>query len=187
MRSVLAAASLLLLSTPAFAAAWNVDVAQSSLTFSGAQAGTPFTGHIKRFTPTITFDPADPASGSIAVELDMASATIPDDSEQNDSLPTEDWFFVSKFARATFTSSAIKQVGRDTNTFTADGTLTIRDQSKPITLPFTFEQQPDGTAIASGEVILDRRDFGLGGKQWADDKWIAYPVTVSYRIHATKK
>lgn len=171
-----------LLASSAMAKPWAVDAAHSTLTFTGAQAGTPFTGTFGQFTPTIDFDPAAPEKGHIAVTIDMASATIADDHEQNDALPTEDWFFTKQFAQAQFESTAIRAAGP--NRYEATGTLTLRGVSKPVTLPFTLT--PEGTASrAEGELVLDRRDFALGGKEWADDQWIAYPVTVRYRLLAT--
>lgn len=178
------AAVLLLTALPAHAASWTVDVPASSLTFTGAQAGQPFTGRITRFTPTITLDPAKPETGRIDVLLDMASATIAEDAEQNQSLPTEDWFHTTAFPTAQFTSSSIRGTGA--GQYAAEGTLTIRGKAKPVTLPFQLAEQADGTAIATGELVLDRRDFGLGGSEWADDKWIAYPVTVRFRLQATR-
>lgn len=170
-----------LFATTAHAKRWTVDNAHSELTFSGAQAGDPFTGTFNRFTADIDFDPAAPENGTITITVDMASARLPD-AEQNASLPTEDWFFVSTFPNATFTSTAIRATGK--KSYEADGTLTIRDVSQPVTLPFTLT--PEGTATrANGETVLMRQKFQLGGKQWADDKWIAYPVKVTYSILAT--
>lgn len=174
---------LLLIASPAFAAQWDVDQAASSLTFTGAQAGTPFTGSFEQFTPAIDFDPAHPELGKISATINMASAKIPEDKEQNDSLPSEDWFFTKQFPQATFQSTAIHKTATG---FAADGTLTIRGVSKPITLPFTLTEA-GGATRADGELTLNRRDFGLGGKQWADDKWVAYPVKIRYIITATQK
>lgn len=170
-----------LLATTAHAKQWVVDAAHSSLSFSGAQAGTPFTGTFKTFTPVIDFDPKVPEKGSIRVTIAIASATIADDKEQNDSLPTEDWFFTKKFPTAMFESTSIRATGA--NAFEAKGKLTIRNVTQDITLPFTLSPQGDAT-LATGETKLDRKAFGLGGKQWADDKWIAYPVNITYRILA---
>ena len=183
---VATALAFTLMATTAHAKPWQVDAASSTLTFTGAQAGTPFTGTFKTFTPVIDFDPVAPEKGSIRVAIDMASAHIADDHEQDDSLPTEDWFFVKKFPQATFASTRISRAATGKNSYVAEGDLTIRGISKPVALAFTLA--PEGTATrANGELSLTRTDFGLGGKQWADDKWIAYPVKVSYSILATPK
>jgi polyisoprenoid-binding protein YceI len=180
------ATSLILLATPAYAAHWTVDEAASSITFTGKQAGQPFTGTFKQFTPVIDFDPAHPEAGKITVTVGMASASI-DDKEQNDALPTEDWFFTKQFPQAVFQSTAIRHLGSDKTgieAYEATGTLTIRGIGKTIALPFTLSAA-DAATRADGEIVLNRSDFGLGGKQWKDDKWIAYPVTVHYTVIAT--
>jgi polyisoprenoid-binding protein YceI len=183
MRALLVTTTLLFTS-PAMAAQWEVDETQSTLTFEGAQAGTPFKGTFADFTPTIDFDPQHPEKGSIAVTVATASATIADDDEQNEALPTEDWFFVEQFPSAQFTSTSIHTTGKDS--FEAKGDLTIRGVKQPVVLPFTLNAE--GTATrAKGSLTLDRKLFGLGGKEWADDKWIAYPVTITYSILATPK
>ncbi len=172
-----------LFASSAHAAAWNVDKEKSTLTFSGAQAGEAFVGQFSRFTADINFDPAAPEKGSINVEVDMASATIAADDEQNDALPTEDWFHTAQFPHATFTSTSIRATGP--HAFVAQGNLTIRGVSKLAVLPFTLA--PEGNATrATGTLGLIRTHYNLGGKQWADDRWIAYPVAVSYSILATQ-
>lgn len=180
----LTALTVMLLATSTHAAQWNVDKEQSTLTFTGAQAGEAFTGTFKNFTADIDLDPVQPQGGSIKVDVDMASASIADDSEQNDALPTEDWFNIAKFPHATFTSTSIRKLGE--NKFEAQGNLTIRGVTKLAVLPFTLT--PEGTATrALGTLGIMRQDYQLGGTQWADDKWIAYPVTVTYSILATPK
>lgn len=183
IRLTTTAAALLLFATPAFAAQWQVDSAASTLTFTGKQAEDPFTGRFAHFTPVIDFDPVHPESGRITVTVDMASASIEDD-DQNEALPTEDWFFTSKFPQAVFQSTTIRKTGEQQ--FAADGNLTIRGISKPVTLPFTLKTEGNMTR-AEGELMLMRQDFGLGGSQWKDDRWIAYPVAVRYTILATPK
>lgn len=183
MRRLAAALALTLLATTAHAAPWQVDAANSKLTFSGMQGRAPFTGEFARFTPVIEFDEAAPEKGSIAVTVDMASATIADDREQNEALPTEDWFFPKQFPQAQFQSTKIARAP-DGNGYLAEGNLTLRDVTKPVLLSFVLK--PEGGATrATGETTVNRADFGLGGKQWADDKWIAYPVKITYSILAT--
>ncbi|PZP83542.1 MAG: polyisoprenoid-binding protein, partial [Azospirillum brasilense] len=130
----------MLAASTATAAPWAIDPARSTLSFTGTQAGDAFTGQFTKFSPVVEFDPAKPEAGHITVSVDMASARI-DDKDKQESLPTEDWFFVEKFPTATFTSTKITQVGRDTNTYLAEGTLSLRGISQPVQLPFSLEMQ----------------------------------------------
>ena len=49
--------------------------------------------------------------------------------------------------------------------------------------PFTLKNQPDGSAIASGELTLKRTDFGIGGGEWNEGDLVANDVTVRFRIN----
>jgi polyisoprenoid-binding protein YceI len=172
----------LLLASPALAASWAIDPA-STLTFTGDQAGDAFTGSFSKFTPLVAFDPKKPEAGSITVTIDMTSATIAGDKEKNESLPGDEWLDSKKFPTATFTSTKISQVGRDTNTFAAEGELSLHGVKKPVQLSFTFNEQ-GGTATVDGTATLMRNDFNIGQGQWSDDKWVAYPVTVHFHLLA---
>ncbi|MES2983985.1 MAG: YceI family protein [Pseudomonadota bacterium] len=184
MRKLLTVTALALLTaSPALAARWNVDAANSSLTFTGSQSGEAFSGGFKTFTPVIDFDPAHPETGKIDVTVAMASATI-DGKDRMDALPSSDWFATSAFPTAQFTSSHITAVKTKPGAFEAAGTLTIRGISKPATLTFILTPQGKATR-AEGDLTLNRRDFSVGEGRWADDKWIAFPVAVHTVITAT--
>ena len=168
----------------AHAAIWNVDASHSSLTFTGMQAGDPFHGAFTKFTPVIEFDPAHPERGKIDVTVDIASATM-DDKDKQASLPTDDWFAAAKFPKAEFHSTHIDRLTRP-NDYELSGDLILRGIPKPVVV--LFQLTPQGTATkAVGTVILNRHDFGVGQGQWVSDQWIAYPVTVNFRIVATAK
>lgn len=178
---ILALIPALLLATPAIAAPWNIQPG-STLSFTGSQSGDAFTGHFTRFTPVVEFDPAKPEAGKITVTVDMASATI-DDKDKQDSLPTEDWFFTKQFPTATYTSSAIHAVAGKANHFISEGTLTLRGISQPVQLPFSLREE-SGLTHAEGGAVLARQEFGVGQGQWKDDKWVAFPVEVTFHLLA---
>jgi polyisoprenoid-binding protein YceI len=59
----------------------------------------------------------------------------------------------------------------------ADGTLTLRGVSRPVTLAVRFAPQGNG-AILDVSTTLKRLDFGIGGGDWADTSMIGNDVTV---------
>lgn len=180
------ALSVALLAAPCYAGNWVVDSAASSLTFTGKQADEAFKGGFKRFIAEIQFDEAALATSHIQITIDMTSATI-DGPDRAEALPTRDWFASADFPHAEFTSTAITKTGD--HAFAAAGKITLRGMTKEITLPFTLTPVAGGKGkaiMAEGSVTLNRRDFSIGQGQWADDKWIAYPVVVSYRIRAAQ-
>ncbi len=158
-------ASFLLLPGAAFAHDWQVDAAKSSLTFKGNYQGDAFNGTFKKFAATIAYDAADLATSKFDVTIDLASADTAS-SERDDTLKGSNFFDTGKFPQAHFLTQSFAKAAD--GSVTASGTLTIRDQSKQVTLKVTFAQ--NGTAATLDvDTQLKRADFGLGkGSDWVD-------------------
>ncbi len=163
-------------------AAWNVDPANSRLGFSATQNGEVFEGVFERFDAAIVFDPDNLADASIDVTIDMGSAKT-GDRQRDSALPGSDWFKVKDYPTARFASSDIAESGP--GAYSAAGTLTIRDVTKDVVLPFTLAIDGD-RATAEGAVSLVRTDFGVGRGEFADGKWVGVDVEVSVSIEATR-
>lgn len=172
-----------LLALPASAARWNVDPAASRLTFSAEQSGEIFAGNFPHFNSMINFDEAAPENGSIRISVDMTRLQV-DGDDRMAALPTDDWLAIAKFPETTFASTSIRRTG--IRQYAAQGRLTLHGVTREITLPFSLDINGN-SAVARGEIILNRRDFNIGGGRWESAIWIAYPVTVHYEIHASPK
>ncbi|MBX9725786.1 MAG: YceI family protein [Rickettsiales bacterium] len=160
----------LLIATSSHAAEWNVDPLTSKLRFSAEQAGESFEGSFPKFTSVIDFDEAAPQKGSIRITIDMSKLQV-EGKDRLDALPTDDWFAVSKFPIAEFTSTSIKATGADkagANSYLAKGKLNIRGISRDIDLPFSLKTNGTST-VARGTVTLNRNDFGVGQGRWASE------------------
>jgi len=164
---------------------WNVLRDQSSITFRPKQMGTEFKGTFGLYKPDIAFDPDNLAASKVIVEIDLASAhtQAPD---RDEALKGKDWFDVTQFPAAKFETTAFRKTGD--KTFEADATVTIRNISVSITLPFTLDitKRPvDGDkAVVDGTVTLDRSKFQLGIGQWVDTSVIANEVPIDIHITA---
>jgi len=158
-------ATVLLLPAAAFARDWNVDAAKSTLGFKGSYQKEAFAGSFKKFDATITYDAADLAKAKFDVNVDLASADTAS-AERDDTLKGSDFFATAKFPKAHFVTSSFAK-GAD-GAVTAQGTLTIRDQSKPVALKVAFTESGN-TATLDVDTVLKRADFGLGaGSDWTD-------------------
>jgi polyisoprenoid-binding protein YceI len=170
----------LLLSSPVFAADWTLAPGSGTLGFSGTQTGKAFEGHFEKYDGTISFDPAHPEAGHAKITIDMASATT-GDAQRDGALPGHDWFDVKTFPTAVFEVKDFKAKGG--NTFDAEGTLTIKGISKPVTLPLSIEI--DGAALhAKGHLPLIRSTFNVGVGPWATGQWVALEVGVDVDVTA---
>ena len=155
----------LLLPMAAFARDWNVDTAKSTLGFKGSYQKEAFNGSFKKFDATIAYDATDPTKGKFDVTIDLASADTAS-AERDDTLKGGDFFATAKFPKAHFVTSSFAKAADGSTT--AQGTLTIRDQSKPVTLKVAFVESGN-TATLDVDTVLKRADFGLGaGSDWSD-------------------
>jgi len=156
---------LALLPLTGFARDWQVDAAKSSLAFNCTYQGAPFTGKFGKFEAAIRYDEADLANAKFDVKVDVTSVDT-QSSERDDTLRTADFFDVAKFPQARFVTTGFER-GAD-GTVTAKGTLTIREQSKPVALKVQFAASAQGTTL-DVETTLNRLNFGLGSSDdWAD-------------------
>lgn len=179
-KSLLLAGALIFATSPAMAKEWTVDYANSHLGFIGTQGTSSFNGEFKKFTSAIDLDPEKSDGGHITANIDMTSASA-GSSERDGYLPQTDWFDTKQFPQAQFASTTIRKTGD--HTFIADGNLTIKGISKPISLPFTLVQDGDHWR-AQGKVTILRQDFHVGLGQWANEQYVKYNVDVTVDIAA---
>jgi polyisoprenoid-binding protein YceI len=186
LRKYLAAASVAIWlvvtgTAPSSASSWKVDPGRSRIGFSGTQTGEAFKGRFTNYQATIDFDPANPDAGHALIVLDLAGAKT-GDSQRDEALPGEDWFDVGHSPKANF--EVKKFTPKGANAYEAHGTLSIRNISRELVLPFTLEIK-DGVAHAKGHVDLMRNLFGVGQNAWATDEYIGFPVGIDVDLIAT--
>ena len=178
-------AALALLAVPAIAApapAWTVDKAASHVGFQGAMNGQSFNGGFSRWDATIAFDPNNLPASKVTAVIDTGSAKTGDQT-RDEALPTDDWFSVKVFPRATFVSRKITAAGP--GRYVAQGDLTIRNAIHPVTLPFALAITGD-TAKMAGSLALDRAAFGVGQGQFKTGDTVALKVGVNIAVTARK-
>src|SRR3954447_11720827 len=149
---------VLALSTAACAADYKIDSNHSSATFNVRHmviSNVP--GRFQDVSGTINYDDADVTKSS--VEATIKASSITTDNEGRDKhLKSADFFDVEKFPEITFKSKKIEKRG---NQLVAIGTLTMKNVSKYIELPFELSKlaTPRGTMIGIvAETKLNRMD-----------------------------
>jgi polyisoprenoid-binding protein YceI len=179
-RSALKFAPLLLaFALPGFASAadYAVQPAGSKLGFSGSFQGQSFDGTFGQFTAAISYDAAKLAASKFDVEVDLASVKT-GDKDRDSALPGSDFFNTAKFPKAHFVTSGFRQNGAQV---IADGNLTLRGVTKPVSLNVTFKPQGAGATLdVTGSV--KRLDFGVGGGDYADTSVIANEVKINAHL-----
>lgn len=163
--------------------AWAVDYDASQVGFVGTQTGNPVEGGFGQFKAAIELDPANPSDvGSIAATITMGSVDA-GTAQRNDFLTQKVWFWVKEYPLARFESDDVQRIGD--GRYVANGTLTIRDKTIPVSLPFRLSVA-NGRAVADGELTLDRLDFDIGNSDLITEDDVARQVTVNVHIEATK-
>lgn len=146
---------------------WKLDPSHSLVEFSTKHMMiTRVKGRFGALDGVIHFDEKNPAQSGVEVTIDAAS--IDTRTEQRDEhLRSGDFLDVETFPTITFKSTALEggkmEPGAD---FKLVGDLTIKDETRKVTLDATFEgegQDPWGGQRVSFSATgkLDRRDFGL--------------------------
>lgn len=175
---------LLALALPGLAAAtdYSVQSASSTLGFSGTFQGETFNGHFEKWNAAISYDPANLAASTFDVTVQLASVKT-GDSDRDDALPGEAFFDSSKFPEAHFVTTGFRQEGSQV---IADGKLTLRGVTKPVSLQVTFAAQGSGATLdVTGSV--QRLDFGVGSGEYADTSVIGAEVKIAAHLQLVAK
>jgi len=162
--------------TSSFAADY-VQAPGSTLTFATDYQGEVFVGRLPSFSTRLSFDPTRLAGSKLDVTIALASVTV-GDPDGDDTLKGGDFFNVAQFPQARFSASTFRSLGA--NRYAADGTLSLRGASRPVTLTFTWT--PGARPVLTGKATLKRLDFGVGSGDWADTDLIPNEVAVSTRV-----
>jgi cytochrome b561/polyisoprenoid-binding protein YceI len=133
----------------------NWTVEEGTLSIAVTQLGQPVTGSFAAWDAAIDYDEAA-GTGRVEVSVDTGSLTL-----------------------GSVTAQATGEEGH-----VADGTLSLRDATVPVRLPFTLEIDGE-TARMSGQVAVDRRDFGIGAA-YGDETTVGFGVTIDVVLTARR-
>lgn len=161
---------------------WAIDKPASRIGFAFSQYNQSVEGAFSDFDGVIRFDPANLSASLADIRIRTASIGTGDASRDEQARGAE-WFASSAFPDIHFLSKSFTHEGD--NRYSAAGTLTIRDMSKDITLPFTLNIE-GSRALMSAELPLSRLDFGVGQGQWAATDAIGADVKVTISLAASK-
>jgi len=159
------------------APAWRVTET-SWLGFRAIQQDAEFEGRFDRFDAEIAFDPSALGGSRFYVTVHMASVNT-GYGERDDELRRPDLFDVQRFPEALFVAEDFHHLGEDS--YEALGELTMRDQTRVLTLPFRYTRDGDAATLTGG-VTISRLDYGVGQGDWADTRWVGEDVTIEFNL-----
>ncbi len=118
--------TLALTSGPTLSAQWAIDHSASRLAFVATWEDTEFDGVFKHFEARILFDANQLASSAFDVSVDVTTADS-DSADRDAAMADPEWFHFKRYPRATFVTSSIRAVGKES--YEAQGTLTIKGRT----------------------------------------------------------
>ncbi|MEM8653632.1 MAG: cytochrome b/b6 domain-containing protein [Pseudomonadota bacterium] len=156
---------------------WQVQ--EGTLGIVVTQLGSEVEGQFADWTAAISFDETveNGVAGTVEVTVSIGSLTL---GSVTDQAMGPDFFNAADFPTATYVADIVPI----TDGYEAQGTLTIKDQSMPITLPFGLSIDGD-TASMTGGLTLDRRSFNIG-ETMADESSLKFAVDVNVSLTATR-
>ncbi len=158
-------------------AADYVQAPGSALAFASRYDGEVFTGRFQDFATRFSFDPARLSEARLEVTIALLSART-GNADRDSTLVGVDFFDVGRHAQARYNATKFRALGGDR--YAADGTLSLRGISKPVTLEFTWTPGAQPTLV--GKATVKRLDFNVGAGDWSDTGLMPNDVAVSTRV-----
>ena len=184
-RSVLAPL-VLLVALPANAATWVLDPEGSKVTFQYNYGSDPYEGEFKNVEAVFEIDPMNPTACNFQVSIPINDISL-DSPEALDYLLDYELFDVDQWPRATFKAESCSL--ESMNSFVSEGTLTVRDVTKPMSFPFKLDVEIDGGLRfrLTSEVTIKRLEYGVGQGYWASTAEIPNDVIIKVDVYAKKQ
>jgi polyisoprenoid-binding protein YceI len=163
---------------------YTVDGAHSLLDFATRLIGfNRVRGTFGIWQADFSYDPAAPTAGFVSFSAEVESIATQVDQRDRD-LKGPSFFDVARFPRMTFEGHVVSAAGVRLE---IEGRLTIRDSARTIRFPLELTT-PEGKdpwgnrrLVFSGQVKLNRRDFGVVGPRFWNEA-ISDSVTIEMEL-----
>ncbi len=138
----------------------------SAVQFKIKNFGFSVSGSFTGLDGKIDFNPNNLAASAFDVSIDANSINT-DNNMRDNHLREDTYFDVKNYPRIHFVSTKVTTSNKEGILFVF-GKLTIKNQTKEISFPFTAT--PSGSDyLFKGEFKINRRDFGVGGSSTISD------------------
>ncbi len=172
--------------------AWTFDPPHTTVAFTIQHILAKVAGTFDEVNGSVMFDPSQPEKGFVEVTIPVKSLNTR--VEKRDAhLLSEEFFDAEKYPVLTFVSREILR-GDTPGRFIARGTLTIKNVSRPLDLPFTFfgtRSHPfDATKEIAGfeaHLMIDRLAFGVGNGEFFRKGLIGKDVDIAVYVEMIRE
>jgi polyisoprenoid-binding protein YceI len=140
---------------PAMGQQWKIDPVHTNFYFEVKHTYATVRGRFAEFSGDVYFDPENPGKSrfDFVIKVDSIDTSV---SKRDTDLRSPHYFDAGRYPVITFKSSKVSRAGEDR--YLVDGTLTIKDVSKDISLVFIYHGQKENP-LKPGEIVagLDSR------------------------------
>jgi polyisoprenoid-binding protein YceI len=164
MKKLILTAAIAAVSFASNAQTWKIDLAHTKILFNTKYLViSDVEGEFKKYDGIINASKPDFTDLKADVTVQVASLTT--DNEMRDNhLKSDDFFNAEKYPTITFRSKSVKMI--DKKNYVLTGDLTIRDVTRTIELPLTYNgtvKDPWGNTKAGFKASgkINRKDYGL--------------------------
>ncbi|TKB27650.1 YceI family protein [Desulfopila sp. IMCC35006] len=170
---------------------WKIDEEHTNLYFSVDHIYAKVQGRFTDYRGTLRFDPDNLKDSTISFEIKVKSVDT-GIGKRDRHLRSADFFDESKYPFMTFTSQSITKA--EENIYNVSGILTIKDVSKELVLPLTFEGMRENplapdmeVAGFNGRLTLDRLAYNVGDGKYYQMGAVGKDVDILVTIEALRK
>jgi len=169
-KAILTVLAVLALSTLVAADEFKVDPKHSSAEFTVRHMMiSNVRGSFGDVSGVIVYDEKEPSKSSVTAIIKTASINTGNESRDKDLRSNPTLFDVAKYPEMKFESQRVEKRGEQ---WVAIGTLTIKDISRKVELPFTVAkiETPQGTRLGvTSEFTLNRQEYGVTWNRTLDN------------------
>ena len=170
---------------------WEVDPAHSGIYFRIQHIYSTVPGSFGDFSGTVHFSPDDLAGSRFDFDV-MVKSINTGNTKRDSHLNSADFFDSATYPKMTFTSSSVKHV-KD-NQYAVEGTMTVKDVSQAISVPFVFlgakthpfDKQSE-VAGFEARITIDRLAYHVGGGKFYDMGVVGKDVDVLITLEVLRK
>lgn len=169
---------------------WKIDPAHAGVYFSINHIFSKVKGYFQDFEGQIFFDP-DNLGESRAVFRVKVNSINTNNTKRDGHLQSDDFFNAKRYPEMRFESSSITHVNG--TQYLVNGTMTLKDVSRKIKLPFTFfgtKPNPfdpkQEVAGFEAKMTIDRLDYNVGNGKFLEMGVVGKDVDILITIEATK-
>lgn len=181
---------LFAVSAHAEAPAWTIDKVHSGIYFDIQHIYSTVKGQFNEFDGKIHFDPdnLDQSRFDFTVNVNSIDTKTP---KRDSHLLSGDFFDAKTYPVMTFKSASIKHLGEER--YTVEGTLTVKDVSRTVTIPFDFfgtKPNPfnpkQRVAGFEARMTLDRLEYHVGNGKFLKLGVVGKDAVVLISIETTR-